>query len=366
MTAHKRAKKRCFYSLNDRRLKILDLTPESLAVVSERYACPNHMLWDSTNPHSPAYPLGYLSPRWNRSPEPINIAVQQVAKCDVSGVAGLCVSLIDKKLADALGPYCRDIYIGSVTRPGASGRLEPTRFVTMAAPLEKKIQSDRGKHCQHVYHPCCGVSVNTIGWAKGAIVERTLDDRLVYVDQDGRVLVADELVEKLDLKHRFPKLWLQRIDVVLEPLDKETLPGDPGWDGVLRRTYSASLGVSVYTRGLGRRASDEQAIYGEFLRRLNGELEEIGAERASRDRGSHGSCFFYARGKDVVSLKQAVLRSLNGWRVGARFSVSLHDFESGNLVEDFKIDGGRIEPTGVVEKFQRIRDQAKTRAEDSE
>jgi hypothetical protein len=87
---------------------------------------------------------------------------------------------------------------------------------------------------------------------------------------------------------------------------------------------------------------NEQAIYGECEERLNRELEVIGAERASRDRGSHGSCRFCARGFDTASLKEAALRALGGWRVPARFNISLEDQfdrEGGPLVEQFEVSG---------------------------
>jgi hypothetical protein len=332
-----RKRKRCFYELNDRRAVVPPLTLESLAVVCARYTCPNHMLWDSTNPGRPAWPVGHLSPQWNRNPEPIDIAVQWIAETYIDCPDGINVSMIDRDVFDAIQPYCRDIYVGRVASHGKLGDLQPT--------LSKKVQSDRGRHCLHLHHECCGVFTNQIGWAKGAIVERTLDDRLVYLNQDGNILVADELAERLELKGRFPKLGLQRVDVVSEPLDGETIPGDPGWDGVLRRKYSASLGVLVNIPHSSIRGPWEQKVYGEFAWRLNRELAAISAEKAFRERGGHGSCRFYARGMNTASLKAAALRALSGWRVAAHFSISLHDLDRGyEMVEEFCIPGDGDEP----------------------
>lgn len=334
MTKGRLKRKRCFYSLNDRRLKILDLTPASEIVFDERYRCTE---------------MGFcrhLSPRWHERPEPINVVVRRVTSAWVEGIAGTDIgtdlTTLDSELLDALAPYCRGMVFGKVLLDRGEGRPEPTRFATVTAPKFLRIQSDRGQYCVHWQHPCCGVVVNSVGWAKGAIVERTLDDRLVYVDQDGSILVADELVQRLGLKERFSKLWLQRIDVVPEPLDKETLPGDPGWDGQIRRTYHAWLDVMVSVPYTATREREERTIYDECERRLNRELQTIGAEAAFRhDRGSHGSCMFCARGVDTSSLKEAAIRALSNWRVPARFTivVDLVDNKSNQPVDKLELSG---------------------------
>jgi hypothetical protein len=215
-------KGRCFLELDDRRAVIPDLTPESLRVVQGRYQCRGHCCW-------------HLSPLWHQHPRPIDVEVNSEPGTSQSDrINDISLKILDAAVVDVLAPYCRDIYFGRVTAPGPRGGSIPTRFFTVAAPKDRRVQSTRGRHCRHFITNCCGVVFNQIGWASGAIVERTLDDRLVYVDQDGGVLIADELVERLEFKRKFPNLWLYRIDVVPEPLDGEVLPGDPGWDGVFR------------------------------------------------------------------------------------------------------------------------------------
>lgn len=224
MTTSRHSPTRCFYHLKDRRTQVLDLTPVSLAVVNERYRCTGHL-------------CPYLSPRWHEHPEGIDVVVEKYdSRAWVETIARFSLRALDVYLSDVLAPYCRDIFFGKVYVDAGTDTTETTRFVTVAAPASRRIQSDRGRYCRHmpVQFECCGVFTSNIGWASGAIVERTLDDRLVYVDQDGHVLVADELVEKLELRKRFPQLWLYRVDVVPEPLDSEVLPGDRGWDGVFR------------------------------------------------------------------------------------------------------------------------------------
>jgi hypothetical protein len=216
-----RKSKHCFYEVNDRRARIPHLTPDSLAEVAARYRCPGHLC---TN----------LSPRWHANPEPINIEIQSVPASQFDEPYELAVSLLEAAVIDVLIPYCRHMYFGEVTGSVTRGRSPRTQFCTVAAPKQWRIQSDRGRHCRHVRYECCDVYRNIIGWASGAIVERSLDDRLIYVDQFGSVLISHELAERLELKNRFPKLWLYRVDVVPEPLDGEVLPGDPGWDGVFR------------------------------------------------------------------------------------------------------------------------------------
>jgi len=80
----------------------------------------------------------------------------------------------------------------------------------------------------------CGRIKNMMAWARGAIVEISLDHRRVYQDLSGWVYIDPILAKDLDLKSRFPDLKLIRYDVIPEPLDGDVLPGDPGWDGVFR------------------------------------------------------------------------------------------------------------------------------------
>ena len=309
----RRSETRCFYSINDRRLEILDLTPASQAVINERYKCA--ACW-------------HLSRWWHDHPEPISVVVDRVTPAWVESIGDIALVALDAELLDVLAPYSGDMFCGEVVLDQGSGELQSTRFVTVAAPAARRIQSDRGRYCVHTHWECCDVYTNAIGWASGAIVERTLDNRLVYVDQDGRILVADELIKMLELTRRFPRLWLERIDVVTEPLDNETLPGDPEWDGVLRRKYNALLNVVAYIPHCSRDRQQEQRMFSELRQRLDREVLAVGAEEVHRDSGGDGSCVLHTRGQDTESLRGAVLRALGGWNVSAQFSVSLHRIDS--------------------------------------
>lgn len=227
--------RRCFYQLNDRRLRILDLTLASRFIVNEQYAC--------------AGCRQQLSTMWHRCPKPVNVVVSTTSSAWVEGIGGLFLTALDAGLAELLRPHFRGIVTGHVFLDPGDGSLQPTRFVTAAAPANQRVQSDRGRYCRHMVYGCCGVYANKIGWAGGAIVERTLDDRLVSVDQDGNILIADELVKALDLRKRFPKLWLYRVDVVPEPLDGEILPGDSDWDGSFRPAPEPEMPPEAPGRG---------------------------------------------------------------------------------------------------------------------
>jgi hypothetical protein len=220
VNAFKPGPKRYFYHMNDRRDGVFKLTPDSRARLRNQYECPGH---------SPDYACPFLSLRWSEHPEPIDVVVKETVPNFVSmfddGPVDLTV--LDKAVLEALAPHCRDMYVGKVLLDTGTGDFQPTGFVTVAAPKHQRIQSDRGRHCRHKHWGCCGVFSNQIGWASGAIVERTLNSRQVYVDQQGWLLVSDELATQLELRSRFPKLWLYRIEVVPEPLDGEILPGDP-------------------------------------------------------------------------------------------------------------------------------------------
>lgn len=222
MTKTPRAsKKRFFHLLHDRRADIPDLTPESELVLNEKYRCSGKLCL-------------YLSNWWHTHPEPIDLSIEWCPKSWSDRPGNLGLRMLNHSIVELLSPYCEGMHFGTVLGRDTKGGLQKTPFVTVAAPRTARIQSHRGRHCRHSHHSCCNVFINKIGWASEAIVERSLDDRLVYMDEQGDVLVDSELAERLELKTRFPKLWLYKVAVVPEPLDGEVLPCDPGWDGTFR------------------------------------------------------------------------------------------------------------------------------------
>ena len=70
------------------------------------------------------------------------------------------------------------------------------------------------------------------------ILERDLDARWLYLDAYGSLFADARLIAEENIKERFPnpKLRMYPVPVVPEPLDGEVLPGDPGWDGVFKKT----------------------------------------------------------------------------------------------------------------------------------
>jgi hypothetical protein len=134
-------------------------------------------------------------------------------------------------LLDLLSPYHVDGIRGDcfVGEPDAS--LPISSHETCYVTRDRELLVSRGKNCRHRQCRYCKRFLNRIGWAKDAVVDRYLDDRLVYQDDTGWMYVEEGLVAKLKLPERFKDLKLKRVRVVPEPLDGDVLPGDPGWTG---------------------------------------------------------------------------------------------------------------------------------------
>jgi hypothetical protein len=174
------------------------------------------------------------SARWRRHPWPVDVAIKRAPRGPIARVV-VFPTVLRADLAELLRPYLPEALWGSVhvERPH---RSEPAgSWLTCVPDRNINLYSDRGTYCRHVI--CvggCGGVGNLIGWASGAIVRRDIGGRLCFFDHDCSIFIADELIEKLQLRRRFPDLLFYEYDVVEEPLDGEILPGDPGWDGVFR------------------------------------------------------------------------------------------------------------------------------------
>ncbi len=223
-----------YYELDDRRAIIPSLVPSSLRETQEKHLCPGSGCLE-------------LGQHWHLRPTPISITIEKESKAAWVDLLGdINVSLLHKRVYEAIRPYCTDVVVGTVH---LKENTVSSSFVTITASNASRVRSDRGRHCRHFQYDCCKIWRNEIGWASGAIVERELGGRLVCIAHNGNVLVESSLAKRLELSKRFPRLWLYRIDVVEKPLDGEVLPGDPEWDGVFRPAPPPELPDKELKRG---------------------------------------------------------------------------------------------------------------------
>jgi hypothetical protein len=186
---------------------------------------------------------GCYMPRseWHEQPNPIDVVLEQppVQGATLASVDSFPV-LIRTDLLEALRPHMRGFVIGRCTKRSPNG-TEPTEYATLYTPRSAQLEAHRGPHCRHEQCAGCGRVWNNVFWAKGGILARNLDDRVVYQDVLGWIYVDAELAGDLRLREVFPDLrYYKKYPVIAEPLDGQVLPGDSGWNGVLRPSTSAA------------------------------------------------------------------------------------------------------------------------------
>lgn len=176
------------------------------------------------------------SAAWRAHPVALDVEVIKAPRGPISTIGGGCfASVLRADLARVLAPHLPRPLFGKVAVRKPTATDHPGRWVSCVPGEGRGIDVERGLYCCHVFCKlACGNSGNWIGWASGAVVRRTIGDRLAFFSNRLDIFVTDALVEKLDLKKKFPDLRYYEYDVVEEPLDGEVLPGDPGWDGVFR------------------------------------------------------------------------------------------------------------------------------------
>ena len=212
-----KTKRRTVYEMRSRRDEVVKRTRESESAHA-RIKC------------SYCYHPGM---QWINRPCPIDVVITSApAGCEASVTFP---SLIRNDLWEVLAGVHSDARIGSCRVVDRAGCTQATGYVAICVPQARVIDPYRGPHCRHEVCPgSCQQIRRSIWSAKGAIVERDLDDRLVYQDAYASIFIDGELVKSLNLKSRFPDLVLTKFPIVPKPLDGETLAGDPGWDGVFR------------------------------------------------------------------------------------------------------------------------------------
>lgn len=185
---------------------------------------------------------------WDAEPFPIDMDVTSKPQGCVDNVPGY-PRLFHEELFNILKPYLRGNTVGTVRAVNEYGELRVVPYVTSFAPRKLLLETERGRYCRHFRCRICGWFGQRIGWASGGIVERYLDDRLVYHNTDGDLFVDELVIEKLDLRRRIPDIKLYRYDVIPEPLDGDILPGDPGWTGEFHPQHGLPKGPEIMWAG---------------------------------------------------------------------------------------------------------------------
>jgi hypothetical protein len=273
---------------------------------------------------------------WQEKPMPFDIDLVGSFPGCTTGTLPCPAVLVREDLFAVVSAYLPALAWGNCYVRTAEGRtLIP--FWSCQPPRREWVNPWRGPGSRYRMCPVCA-RVYCHGFGRQALVAHELRDRPIVPDERGSLYICKELADDLKLTQRFSDLRLLKIPVLPEPLDDWTLPGDPGWAGVLRMKYPAGLGVMIQILGSD---VEEQTIYRELQQRLKKALtgQDIGQIR--RDRGSHGSCLFQVDGMSTGVLREAALRAISGWRVRARFYISLHQYhpDSDELIESFELSG---------------------------
>jgi hypothetical protein len=165
---------------------------------------------------------------WNEHPYPLDIVLQRIP---TTVLTWLSFTIIREDLLAVILPLWKHVVIGDVyIKKGTV--LTPTRYHTAATPLPHVLEVNRNKMGKHKMCQACGAVSNHTFSMMGGILEKDLDDRMLYQCNDNQIYIDIVLYNKLRLGEKFGQLRLERkYPILKEPRDGETLPGDPGWTG---------------------------------------------------------------------------------------------------------------------------------------
>ncbi len=209
----------CMYELFSRKDSVVEHAPEWKAWYIRTIKCSI---------------CGWPDPKKFTRPTGVDVVVRRMPSGSVA-LAGGFPRLMIQELHDLLAPYCRHVFVGRCyvqTKPEDDPIESP--YVTLYTPPGYALEAHRGKYCRHRTCKGCGMILNQVFWASGAVLRRDLNERGVYQDVLGRVYIRSLLAESLKLQRKFPDLKLYRVSIFDEPHDGDTLPGDPGWTGKLK------------------------------------------------------------------------------------------------------------------------------------
>lgn len=188
--------------------------------------------------------------------KPLNVEIINRPRTSVVDI-GLHEALgVCKDLWKILGAHLPEAVVGTVTTvPPATQPAQA--YQTFWMPAERRIDINRGEDSWHALCPECGSIAPQNFNDKEAVLFRSLDDRLVYMSNRNYLLLDGDLIDKLELRKKFPDLRFRRIRIVDEPLDGDVLPGDPGWTGKFTpQDMEAKIASLDRKRRAARRALD--------------------------------------------------------------------------------------------------------------
>jgi hypothetical protein len=168
---------------------------------------------------------------FNRMRRPLDVEVIDVPTTSIVSIGMADARALRIDLFKVLKPHLKHAITGSVWHIDGAGKRSKLPYVTIWTPPRYRIDINRGEWSRHNVCPLCGVISPLNFNDKQAVAAWALDERMVYLSTREYLIIDLRLMEKLDLKARFPDLRTIRVRVIEKPLDGDILPGDPGWTG---------------------------------------------------------------------------------------------------------------------------------------
>lgn len=177
----------------------------------------------------------YPRPEWEHLGEPLEVEVVAPPAGALS-MAGVLAPLWHLDLVKLLQPGLgvSEVRLGECQLRSSSAVRRVIRYVTVYVPQARSVEFWRSKYSRH--HQCegCGRITPSVAWATPAMLRRDVDGREVYVNHAAEVVVSKRIA--LQVQKKFGKaLRLVRVPILDEPEDSDTLPGDVGWSGKLKK-----------------------------------------------------------------------------------------------------------------------------------
>ncbi len=182
-------------------------------------------------------------------PQPTEIIAVDAALKGVTPVVwGSFTHCVSNDLLEVLGPYLpRSVVLGPIYSL-ATGSPQMLPFQSVQVPRAEWVIQYRGLR-EPVFYQCPGCGHTYYPNSEGeAFLQRYVENRPIVVSHRGDMFIRGSLAEELRLRARFEDLRLAKIPVLKKPRDRWTLPGDPGWDGVLRTPEGEIAPLAPYLR----------------------------------------------------------------------------------------------------------------------
>ncbi len=169
--------------------------------------------------------------RFTKSGKPINVELIDIPTATIVGLALSDVLALHEKFYKAIARWLVGCVRGSVHHVTEKGVRTKLPYVTVWTPPHNRLDINRGEWSRHNVCPECGCITALNFNDKWSAVESALDNRLAYLSNREYLILDQQLMDRLDLRKKFPDLRTRRVPVLEKPLDGDVLPGDPGWTG---------------------------------------------------------------------------------------------------------------------------------------